>query len=114
MPQDSGRNLGDAAFAEPWQAQLFALTVGLSEGGCFGWPEWVAAFSRGLERAAGGGAPVDGSQYYQVWLETLEDYLVERGLTSEQSLLSLKQAWSEAYLRTPHGKPVRLSHDRQR
>src|ERR1700709_341124 len=27
-------------FAEPWQAQAFALTVQLSHAGCFSWCEW--------------------------------------------------------------------------
>ena len=32
-------------FAEPWQAQAFALTVKLSETGHFTWKEWAAALA---------------------------------------------------------------------
>lgn len=32
-------------FAEPWQAQAFALAVKLSEDGYFTWKEWAAALA---------------------------------------------------------------------
>ena len=99
---------GAAVFAEPWHAQVFAITVTLSEEGHFAWPEWAERFGAGLKRAAEAGGPRDGSDYYDVWLETLEGMLVERGLASAGSLTELKEAWTEAYLSTPHGAPVKL------
>ena len=99
---------GTPAFAEPWHAQVFAITVKLSEEGHFAWPEWAERFGAGLKRAAEAGGPSDGSDYYDVWLETLEALLVARGLATEGALSELKQAWTEAYLSTPHGAPVTL------
>ena len=32
-------------FSAPWQAQAFAITVRLFEGGHFTWPEWVQYLS---------------------------------------------------------------------
>jgi hypothetical protein len=34
------RDEGGPVFAEPWQAQAFALAVRLSEQGYFTWKEW--------------------------------------------------------------------------
>jgi hypothetical protein len=34
--------------------------------------------------------------------------LAEKGLANDGVLSALKQAWTEAYLRTPHGRPVHL------
>lgn len=99
---------GTPAFAEPWHAQVFAITVKLSEEGHFAWPEWAEQFGASLKRAAEAGGPSDGSDYYDVWLETLEALLVARGLATEGTLSELKQAWTEAYLSTPHGAPVTL------
>ncbi len=96
------------AFSEPWHAQVFAITVKLSEEGHFAWPEWAERFGAGLKRAAETGGPSDGSDYYDVWLETLEALLVARGLATDGALSELKQAWTEAYLSTPHGAPVAL------
>ena len=95
-------------FAEPWQAQAFALAVKLSEEGYFTWPEWSAALAAELRAAADRGEPDDGSRYYDHWVATLERLVAARGLTDPQSMRTRKEAWAEAYRRTPHGKPVEL------
>lgn len=43
-----------------------------------------------------------------VVLAALERLVNEKGLASQAALLSRKEAWAEAYARTPHGKPVDL------
>jgi nitrile hydratase accessory protein len=96
-------------FAEPWQAQAFALAVKLSERGHFTWSEWASTLAAELERAAKQGKPdVDGSHYFHHWLVALERLVVEKGLTSLDSLAARKDAWEDAYLHTPHGSPVEL------
>jgi nitrile hydratase accessory protein len=55
---------GGPVFAEPWQAQAFALAVKLSEQGHFTWTEWAAALGAELKAAADHGEPDDGSHYY--------------------------------------------------
>ena len=54
------------------------------------------------------GAPKDGSAYYETWLSALERFLVERDLADTTGLAELRQAWTDAYLSTPHGQPVEL------
>ncbi len=98
----------EPVFEDPWHAQIFALTVHLNEAGHFGWPEWAEAFGaglsqRGLEQELNGGA-----DYFDVWLETLETFLLARGIAAPDDLASLKEAWTDAYLSTPHGQPVQL------
>ena len=95
-------------FAEPWQASAFALAVSLSHQGHFTWKEWAAALAQELEASAARGEPADGSHYYHSWLATLERLVVAKGLTEGGALLKCKEAWAEAYRRTPHGKPVEL------
>lgn len=96
-------------FAEPWQAQAFALAVKLSEQGYFTWKEWAAALAEELKAAANRGEPDDGSRYYEHWLNTLERVVTAKGLSNSAALLARKQAWIEAFRHTPHGKPVELS-----
>ena len=43
------RDTDGPVFAEPWQAQAFALAVRLSELGHFTWKEWAAALARQLK-----------------------------------------------------------------
>jgi nitrile hydratase accessory protein len=59
-------------FAEPWQAQAFALAVKLSEQGHFTWSEWAAAPGAELKAAVERGEPDYGSHYYEHWLAALE------------------------------------------
>ncbi len=95
-------------FAEPWQAQAFALAVKLSEQGHFTWKEWAAALADELKAAADRGEPDDGSQYYHHWVAALERLVTEKGLAESPALLARKEAWADAYRHTPHGKPVVL------
>ena len=102
------RDEGEPAFAEPWQAQAFALAVKLSELGYFTWKEWAAALADQLRAAALRGEPDDGSKYYHHWLAALEHLVTEKGLADQASLIARKEAWADAYRHTPHGKPVEL------
>ncbi len=95
-------------FAEPWQAQAFALAVRLSEEGRFTWKEWAAALAGELKAAADRGEPDDGSRYYEHWLTALERLVAAKGLSNPEAMLERKQAWADAYRHTPHGKPVEL------
>jgi nitrile hydratase accessory protein len=103
------RDEGGPVFAEPWEAQAFALAVKLSEQGYFTWKEWAAALADELEAVANRGEPDDGSHYYEHWLAALERLVTAKGLSDPAALLARKEAWAEAYRRTPHGKPVELS-----
>ena len=95
-------------FAEPWHAELFAATHALSAGGAFAWPDWTERFSAALAAAATAGGPRDGADYYDIWLAAFETFLVERQLADTEALAGLRQAWTDAYFRTPHGLPVTL------
>jgi len=103
------RDAEGPVFAEPWEAQAFALAVKLSEQGCFTWKEWAAALADELKAAADRGEPDDGSHYYEHWVVTLERLVTAKGLIDSAALLARKEAWADAYRHTPHGKPVELS-----
>jgi nitrile hydratase accessory protein len=100
-------------FAEPWQAQAFALAVKLSEQGHFTWQEWATALADELRAAVGRAEPDDGSRYYNHWLAALERLVTAKGLADSELLFARKEAWAEAYRRTPHGQPVELGSDHE-
>jgi len=104
LPRDDG----GPVFAEPWQAQAFALAVKLSEQGHFTWKEWAATLAEELQAAARRGEPDDGSRYYEHWLTALERLVTAKGLTDQNALVTRREAWAEAYRATPHGTPVEL------
>ena len=102
------RDEGGPVFAEPWQAQAFALAVRLSEEGHFTWKEWAATLAEELKSAADSGEPDDGSRYYEHWLAALERLVTAKQLTGVSELRTRKEEWADAYRHTPHGKPVEL------
>lgn len=111
LPRDEGGPI----FAEPWQAQAFALAVRLSAQGHFTWKEWAAALAAELKSAADRGEPDDGSRYYEYWLTALERLATTKALSNPDEMLARREAWADAYRHTPHGKPVvlRTARDRQ-
>jgi nitrile hydratase accessory protein len=104
LPRDDG----EPVFAEPWQAQAFALAVRLSAQGHFTWTEWADALAEQLQSAADRGEADDGTRYYEYWLAALERLVTEKQLTDAAALQERKEAWADAYHHTPHGQPVKL------
>lgn len=97
LPRD-----GDGpVFAEPWEAQAFAMAVRLNEAGVFGWGEWAATL--GTELAAQPGRP-----YYESWLAALERLVEAKGLMTGAERLTRIEAWDRAARATPHGQPISL------
>lgn len=91
----------DAPFAEPWQAQLFALTVALNEEGHFSWSEWVTEFGVAIRDR-------EPEAYWGVWSETLVTILDQRGIATSADIAALAKRWQAAARATPHGKPIAL------
>ncbi|MFA7503163.1 MAG: nitrile hydratase accessory protein [Burkholderiaceae bacterium] len=93
-------------FAEPWQAQAFAMAVHLHSRGAFEWTEWAQALSGAIRRAQEAGDADLGDTYYLHWLDALEQLVRDKGLGTESALAGLRGAWAEAAARTPHGQPI--------
>jgi len=96
-------------FAEPWQAQAFALAVKLHEEGHFAWKEWTETLGAEFKAATARGEPDDGRRYYEHWLAALEKLIQAKGVLKTETLLDRKEAWKRAYRATPHGRPVLLA-----
>jgi nitrile hydratase accessory protein len=103
------RDAEGPVFAEPWEAQAFALAVQLSKAGWFTWKEWTEALSAKLT-AADRNDPDDGTRYYHHWLAALEELVARKRLTDPESMRRRKEEWAAAYRATPHGKPVELGN----
>ena len=102
------RDAEGPVFREPWEAQAFAMALALHEHGVFTWKEWASTLADELQAAVNRGEPDDGSHYYDHWLSALERLVTAKGLTNREALLERKEAWTDAYRHTPHGKPVEL------
>ena len=95
-------------FAEPWEAQAFALTLQLYEAGHFTWREWADTLAAVLKDADAKNPSDDGRDYYRHWLVALERLSAAKDMAKPDELADRRQAWKTAYATTPHGKPVNL------
>jgi nitrile hydratase accessory protein len=98
-----------AAFAEPWQARAFALAILASRRGCFTWAEWTQALGRELQAGSSAQSRLGDAHYFDCWLRTLQGLLVGKGAIGPTELRACRDAWEDAYRRTPHGVPVSLA-----
>lgn len=98
-------------FAEPWQAQAFAMALQLHQRGLFSWPDWAAALTAQINAAQAAGDADLGDTYWHHWLAALEQLVAQRGAGSAAELARTAQAWAAAAERTPHGAPVTLQAD---
>jgi nitrile hydratase accessory protein len=91
------RDEGGPVFAEPWQAQAFAMAVSLSQQGYFTWKEWATTLAGELKAAADRGEPDDGSRYYEHWLAALERIVNEKQLTNPAELHERRERCSDGH-----------------
>lgn len=98
LPKDSD----GPVFAEPWEAQVFAMAVKLNEAGVFNWTEWTETLGYELQ-----GWPQ--RPYYESWLAAVEKLVEAKGVMSEAERLIRIAAWDRAAKATPHGQPINLS-----
>lgn len=97
----------EPVFSEPWEAEAFALVVGLHENGMFSWEEWAKVLGSLISKDNG------STSYYQLWLAALEEIVGKKMLINRDEIEQRKEDWKAALLATPHGEPIELERERQ-
>ena len=95
-------NAPEAPFDEPWQAQLFALTVAMNEAGHFTWSEWAETFGPMVQSKS-------AAEYWHVWSDALIKLLEHKHFAESGYVQVITQQWQSAARNTPHGQPILLS-----
>lgn len=111
-PSHDRPETGERVFREPWEAQVFALTVSLHEGGLFTWPEWTETLAAAMRAPSPAGSC--GEATYRAWLDALEAMLIRKGVTDRDGLTATRDAWDRAARATLHGQPIVLGADAPR
>ena len=99
---------GDPVFDEPWQAEALAIADSLVHQGMFSATAWSDALGKALRVAEAEGAVDNQETYYNCVLSALEKLIADNSEIDQEAMLTKQQEWEQAYLSTPHGKPVRL------
>lgn len=95
-------------FREPWQAEIFAITLTLHEAAHFTWAEWAEYLAAAIAAAKERGEADMGDTYYLHWLRALETILNAKGVVGESERVLRKEAWARAARETEYGKPIEL------
>ena len=103
------RRDGDPTFDEPWQAQVLGLADAMVACGVIAADVWAERLGAVLRTRADAGATDDAETYYGAVLEALEGLLAESGTAAVGEVDCRERQWRQAYLNTPHGKPVELA-----
>lgn len=103
------RSNGELVFTLPWESRAFGMAVTLHHGGAFAWEAFqsalVAHIAEWEARHPGGG----DFQYYQHWLDALEDVLGAAGTIGRAAVdaraeeLAARAAGSDHAPSTGHG-----------
>jgi hypothetical protein len=102
------RKDGDPTFDEAWQAQSLAIADTLVDVGVVTAMGWAEALGLELQSAARAGAADNADTYYRAVLGAVEKLLHHIEIIGRSELEARVEAWRQAYLNTPHGKPVEL------
>lgn len=78
-------------FAEPWQAQVFAVVVQLTERGELSWQDWAERLGAEFKGAERRGDVRTGANYYDHWLNALEGFLIETDIAQPDDLAAERE-----------------------
>jgi nitrile hydratase accessory protein len=95
-------------FAEPWQAQAFAMVAGLIDSQMVSREEWAERLGAVLKEAEERGEYDTGVHYYDHWLVALEGLVVEKGFAGLQELTKEKE---EIAANDHHRREHQLGHE---
>lgn len=79
------RDTAEPVFSQPWEAQVFSMTLMLYQRGLFTWPEWSDTLAAEMASAQGRGDADPGDTCYRHWVAALERLLERKGLISPLS-----------------------------
>jgi hypothetical protein len=102
------RKDGDPTFDEAWQAQSLAIAGMLVDAGVVTAKGWAERLGFELQSTARAGAADNADTYYLAVLRAVEKLLRQIEIIDRDELDARVEAWRQAYLSTPHGKPIEL------
>ena len=89
-------------FAEPWQAQVFAVVVKLNEADLITWKEWAEYLGSVIREAESRGEYDTGERYYEYWLMALERFAEKKNFAQSDELAQEKEEILARFNATHH------------
>ena len=99
---------GEPVFSEQWHAQVIAVVDLLITEEKIDPEVWSQTLGAELDRRVSANAADTDENYYGAFLGALEQILDRNKFAVQAEVDKRENDWREAYLSTPHGKPVAL------
>lgn len=99
---------GEPVFSEQWHAQVIALVELLIADGKIEAEDWSQTLGAELDQQVTDTSMDNDAIYYSAFLSALEQILNRSQFALQAEVDRREQDWRNAYLNTPHGKPVAL------
>ena len=97
-------------FDAPWQAEAYGISQALIEAGHIHADQWATTMNKALrQKLHDEGLPDNAETYSVAVIEALGEVASTNGIVSAEELEERAKAWRSAYVRTPHGTPVKLT-----
>lgn len=77
------RKSGEMVFHDDWERRAFAMAVALAESGQFAWADFQQQLIRSIAEAERDDPQNPSRDYYESWLLSLENLLLEQGYLAE-------------------------------
>jgi hypothetical protein len=100
---------GEPVFSEQWHAQVIAIVDLLVADGKIDAEDWSRTLGAELDRRTTDPGNDTDASYYSAFLNALEQILDRSRFAPQSEVDRRAQDWRNAYLKTPHGKPVVLA-----
>jgi nitrile hydratase accessory protein len=95
-PAAPPRANGELVFRAPWESRAFGVAIALHDAGAIDYEDFRSRLIGEISAHADADAD-DGSDYYERWLDALQQLLVERGIVSTAELdarsVEIAHAW---------------------
>ena len=108
-PRDFDQLISSIKLSEPWQGQLYAITLAIFDKGIFTKQEFMLCFRKNLNKMVELQSFDYDDDFFLVWLASLESIIIDLKFGLPVELNGLKNKWRTAFLNAQHGKPVKFS-----
>ncbi len=108
-PRDFDQLISSIKLSEPWQGQLYAITLAIFDKGIFTKQDFMLCFRKNLSKKVGLQSLDYDDDFFLAWLVSLESIIIDLKLGLPVELNELKSKLRTAFLNAQHGKPVKFS-----
>lgn len=85
-PAAPPRDNGELLFGAPWESQAFGIALALHDAGCIEWDEFRQALILQIREWEDANPSLQGWNYYECWLRSLERLVRGKGLIGADDL----------------------------